>query len=102
MRYKALSLATILSLPAVSQSADLNLLCAEVPKYQVETITAAGQSYTVRMNGRIDGEMTRDPVGYWAYDQYWEPNVFVKLENVGDVPVVNPWIRRGDRLATRR
>jgi hypothetical protein len=45
--------------------------------------------------------MTRDPMGYWAYDQYWEPNVSVKLENLGDTPVVNPWIQRAGSVDTR-
>jgi hypothetical protein len=53
------------------------------------------------MGGQFDGEMTRDPVGYWAYDQYWEPNLYVRLENVGDELVVNPWLRRTDRPDTR-
>jgi hypothetical protein len=53
------------------------------------------------MGGAIDGAMTRDPVGYWAFDQYWEPNLSVRLENVGDVPVVNPWLRKEGAPDTR-
>ena len=53
------------------------------------------------MGGAIDGEMTRDPVGYRAYDQYWEPNIFVRIENTGNHPIVNPWLRRTDQPDTR-
>ncbi|HLA41428.1 MAG TPA: hypothetical protein VJ417_15605, partial [Candidatus Glassbacteria bacterium] len=31
----------------------------------------------------------------------WEPNIFVQLQNVGKVPLVNPWLRRADRPDTR-
>lgn len=101
MRSKVFLPAIALALPAAVPAADLRTVCADLPRYYVETVAETGHAYTVRMSGRIDGEMTRDPVGYWAYDQYWEPNVFVKLENVGDLPVVNPWLRRADRPDTR-
>ena len=84
-----------------SSAADLRTLCDGPPKYHREIISSGSHKYTVRMGGRFDGEMTRDPVGYWGYNQYWEPNLFVRLENVGDVPVVNPWLRRADRPDTR-
>jgi hypothetical protein len=57
-------------------------------------VTSGKHTYTVTMGGTIDGEMTRDPVGYWAYDQYWEPNLYVRVENVGDETVINPWLLR--------
>jgi len=84
-----------------SSAADLRSLCNTEPKYHTEIISKGSREYTVRMDGRLDGEMTRDPVGYWGYNQYWEPNLFVRLENVGDVAVVNPWIQRADRPDTR-
>jgi len=77
-----------------SSAADLRTLCDSPPEYHAEIITKGSHKYTVRMGGKIDGEMNRDPVGYWGYNQYWEPNLFVRLENVGDVVVVNPWVNR--------
>ena len=53
------------------------------------------------MGGQIDGASTRDPVGYWAFEQYWEPNLYVRLANVGEVLVVNPWLRRKAMADTR-
>ena len=75
--------------------------CGSIPKSHVEIIDSARQSYSFQMGGKIDGEMTRDPMGYWAYDQYWEPNVSVTLENLGDTAIVNPWIQRAGTPDTR-
>ena len=66
---------------AAAHAQDLRAQCGSIPKSQVEIIDSTRQSYSIRMGGKIDGEMTRDPMGYWAYDQYWEPNVSVTLEN---------------------
>ena len=80
---------------------DLRMQCGATSKTQVENIDNSSFSYSIHMGGKIDGVMTRDPVGYWAYDQYWEPNVAVRLENLGDTAVVNPWIRRSGSPDTR-
>jgi hypothetical protein len=71
------------------------------PRRYVEVIEATIHEYVVRMGGQIDGASTRDPVGYWAFEQYWEPNIYVRMENIGDVLVVNPWLRTTDMLDTR-
>ncbi|MCW5979305.1 MAG: hypothetical protein KIT09_14615 [Bryobacteraceae bacterium] len=86
--------------PLLAPAADLRTACADPPRYHSERIEGR-HAYTIRMGGRIDGEMTRDPVGYWAFDQYWEPNLYVRLENAGEAPVVNPWLRRADKPDTR-
>jgi len=70
-------------------------------KYHEELVSGSMHRYKVRMRGKVDGEMTRDPVGYWAFDQYWEPNLYLRMENVGDNPVINPWLRRIDQPDTR-
>jgi len=80
---------------------DLRSQCGTSIKSHVEIIDSPNRSYTLHMGGKIDGEMTRDPMGYWAYDQYWEPNVSVRLENIGDSPVVNPWLQRAGAIDTR-
>ncbi len=98
---KRIAFALVILWAAAGSAADLRNLCQDTPKYHSEAIEGGNRTYTVRMGGRIDGEMTRDPVGYWSYDQFWEPNAYVRLENVGDVPVVNPWLRRADRPDTR-
>jgi hypothetical protein len=85
----------------LSMAGDLRTLCDSTPKFHTELFSSDDHTYTVRMGGSIDGEMTRDPVGYWAFDQYWEPNIYVRLENVGDVPIVNPWLQREGKPDTR-
>ncbi|HUU29811.1 MAG TPA: Ig domain-containing protein [archaeon] len=92
---------SITACPYLLNAVDLRTVCSGQPKFHVENIIGGSHTYTIRMEGRIDGEMTRDPVGYWAYDQYWEPNLYVRLENVGQTPLVNPWLRRADRPDTR-
>ena len=79
----------------------LSAISVYAQKTHVEVIDQSNYSYTVKMQGAFDGESTRDPVGYWAYDQYWEPNKYVRIENVGNTLVRNPWLRRTDRPDTR-
>ncbi|HJN18729.1 MAG TPA: hypothetical protein QGH10_24715, partial [Armatimonadota bacterium] len=81
-----LSLLALSCLPAVGLAAD------DMPRSHTETITGASHEYTIRMGGTMDGVNTRDPVGYGAFGQVYEPNQFVRLENVGERPVVNPWV----------
>lgn len=85
----------------ICSAADLRAVCGTQAKTHTVSIAQGRQAYVVPMGGAIDGEMTRDPVGYWAFDQFWEPNVSVRMENAGEEPVVNPWLRRADRPDTR-
>ena len=57
-----------------------------------EQITTGEHTYVIEMNGTADGENTRSPVGYQVYDQTFEPNLFVRMENLGNMSVVNPWL----------
>jgi len=82
-------------------AADLRRACGDNLHQHAVVVNSHHGSYVIRMGGRIDGKSTRDPVGYWAFNQYWEPNVTVRLENIGNVPVVNPWLRRADQPDTR-
>jgi lysophospholipase L1-like esterase len=61
-------------------------------KTHIETPTTADHTYCIHMGGTLDGVNTRDPVGYSPYKQSYEPNKYVRLENVGDTDLVNPWI----------
>jgi len=59
---------------------------------QVETVAAGDCAYVVPFKGTVDGVMTRMPISYAAYKQGWQPNLYCRLENVGDTDVVNPWL----------
>jgi len=61
-------------------------------KKHEEIITSSSRTYRVKMAGNVDGVMTRMPISYGAYHQGWQPNRFMRLENLGDTDVVNPWI----------
>src|SRR5437762_5710599 len=72
----------------------------DVPKRHVELIAAGRHAYTVRQEGTMDGTNCRSPVGVGMMDgpaikQTWESNRAVRLANVGETDVVNPWLSTG-------
>jgi hypothetical protein len=71
----------------------------DVRRSHVAVVSESGTDYEIDFRGTVDGTMTRSPIGYAAYNQGWQPNVAVRMENVGDTDVVNPWLivnGRGD------
>ena len=66
-----------------------------------ETICSTDHAYAIEVGGAFDGAMTRDPVGYGAYNQAWENNLWVRMENTGTEAVQNPWLHRADRPSWR-
>ncbi len=65
-------------------------------KRHVEQITAGKHDYSVTQGGTMDGYNCTEPVGVWhAWKQLWESNRQVRMENVGDTDVVNPWLSNG-------
>jgi hypothetical protein len=69
----------------------------DVPVRHTEEITAAKQEYRLRHGGTMDGTNCRSPIGggFGVWDQGWESNRAVRMENVGDTDVVNPWLSNG-------
>ncbi|HEY1861356.1 MAG TPA: hypothetical protein VGG61_13435 [Gemmataceae bacterium] len=72
----------------------------DVAKRHVEQIAAVRHAYSVRQGGTMDGTNCRSPVGVGmmdgpAIEQSWESNRAVRLENVGEADVVNPWLSNG-------
>jgi hypothetical protein len=55
-------------------------------------ISSATHNYTLHLGGTEDAANTRDPIVYPAWKPGYEPMRSVKLENVGDTDVVNPWL----------
>src|SRR5229473_2945485 len=58
----------------------------DAPKRHVEEIVAGRRAYLIRQGGTMDGP---------AIEQTWESNRAVRLENVGETDVVNPWLSNG-------
>jgi hypothetical protein len=72
----------------------------DVAKRHIEKITGGRHAYTVKQNGTMDGTNCRSPLGVGmmdgpAIEQTWESNRAVRLENVGETDVVNPWLING-------
>src|SRR5688572_12795440 len=94
-------LALLALLPGPGDEAPLqpwgsNKLPGDTPKQHREEISATKHAYTVTQGGTMDGRNCRSPMGVGmsregAIEQTWESNRFVRMENVGDSDVVNPW-----------
>jgi hypothetical protein len=72
---------------------------SDVAKKHVEELTAGRHAYTVKQGGTMDGTNCRTPVGVGMSDRVieytWESNRAVRLENVGETTLVNPWLSNG-------
>jgi hypothetical protein len=62
-----------------------------------EDITTAKQEYRVTHGGTMDGTNCRSPIGggFGVWEQPWESNRAVRLENLGETDVINPWLSNG-------
>ena len=70
------------------------------PKSHVQTITKGAEKYRVVQGGTMDGRNCRTPMGVGmnsegAFFQSWESNRSVRMENVGETDMVNPWLSNG-------
>lgn len=66
------------------------------PRSHVQEIASQQQRYRVVQAGTMDGRNCRSPQGVWTpFEQTWESNRSVRLENVGQTLVVNPWLSNG-------
>ena len=77
-----------------------NTDASDVTKSKVQEITQGTQKYTVVQGGTMDGRNCRTPMGCGmaregAFYQTWESNRSVRMENLGDTNVVNPWLSNG-------
>jgi hypothetical protein len=73
---------------------------SDVAKEHVEEIAAGRHEYSITQGGTMDGRSCRLPMGCGiaregALLQTWESNRSVRMENVGEADVVNPWLSNG-------
>ena len=81
----------------------------DVAKRHVQEIADGRVEYIVVQGGTMDGRNCRSPQGVWQpFEQTWESNRSVRMENVGETDVVNPWLSNGqndfrslDRIVAR-
>jgi acetyl esterase/lipase len=69
----------------------------DVARRHTEEITAARQEYRVKHGGTMDGTNCRSPIGgsFGVWEQSWESNRAVRMDNVGETDIVNPWLSNG-------
>jgi hypothetical protein len=68
----------------------------DVARSRTEEITSGRQVYTIVQGGTMDGTNCRSPIGTWQnLEQTWESNRSVRMENVGETDVVDPWLSNG-------
>jgi hypothetical protein len=68
----------------------------DVSGRHTEDGTAARHEYRVTHRGTMGGTNCRSPGGgFGVWDQSWESNRAVRMENVGDNDVINPWLSNG-------
>ena len=74
---------------AASHSTDL-------ARRHVQEITGERCEYIIVQGGTMDGRNCSLPVGSWQpAERTWESNRMVRIENVGETDVVNPWLSNG-------
>jgi hypothetical protein len=73
------------------------LLAQDGARRHVEEITAPSWEYRITQGGTMDGTNCRSPIGggFGIWTQTWESNREVRLENVGDTDLIDPWLSNG-------
>ncbi len=68
----------------------------DVRKERVEEIASGLHEYAITQGGTMDGQNCRSPFGVFeGVELRWESNRAVRIENVGETDVVNPWLSNG-------
>ena len=68
----------------------------DVARREIHELTAGRAEYTVVQAGTMDGRNCRSPQGVWQpFQQTWESNRSVLMENVGPTELANPWLSNG-------
>jgi len=73
-----------------------NAAPTDAPRSYVQDVTTSPCTYNITQGGTIDGKMCTTLPGVWQpYQQTWESNRSIRMENVGGASVINPWLRIG-------
>ncbi len=69
---------------------------SDMPRTHVQEIDAGRTEYVVKQGGTMDGRNCRSPnSAYSPFQQTWESNRSVRMENIGQTDVINPWLSNG-------
>lgn len=95
------TLLMILLFPIAADTAPLapwseNRHPSDVDRRRIVEANAHQHQYVIVQNGTMDGQNCRSPQGVWQpFQQSWESNRSVRIENIGTANVVNPWLSNG-------
>src|SRR5262249_45997941 len=69
----------------------------DLPRQHLQEVNSAKQEYRITQGGTMDGENCRSPIGgsFGVWEQTWESNRSVRMENIGETDVINPWLSNG-------
>ncbi|MCX5757460.1 MAG: hypothetical protein NTU83_02925, partial [Candidatus Hydrogenedentes bacterium] len=68
----------------------------DVPKRHVQDVATSPFTYNITQGGTMDGKMCTTLPGVWEpYEQTWESSRSIRMENVGAIKVINPWLTLG-------
>jgi len=68
----------------------------DIPKRHVQDVATSPFTYNITQGGTMDGKMCTTLPGVWEpYEQTWESNRSIRMENVGQAKVINPWLKIG-------
>ncbi|MHC4742745.1 MAG: hypothetical protein ACYS8Z_12585, partial [Planctomycetota bacterium] len=68
----------------------------DVLKSHVQDVTSSPLTYSITQGGTMDGKMCTTLPGVWEpYEQTWESNRSIRMENIGTSNVINPWLKIG-------
>jgi len=68
----------------------------DVPRSRRAVVSGPRAEYVVEQGGTMDGRNCRTPHGVWQpFQQTWESNRLVRIDNIGEKNVVNPWLSNG-------
>jgi hypothetical protein len=68
----------------------------DVPKSHVQDVTTSPCTYNITQGGTMDGKMCTTLPGVWEpFEQTWESNRSIRMENIGAADVINPWLTIG-------
>jgi hypothetical protein len=76
---------------------------SDAPKRHVEEVGTGRHEYAVVQGGSMDGRNCCSPMSVGmnmegAFEQTWESNRLVRMENVGTTDVINPWLSNGRNM----
>lgn len=64
----------------------------DIPRTESIIIRSGPQEYALEMRGLVDGLMSRSPGGFDPPETGFQPNIYVRMENLGETTIINPWL----------